>query len=205
MWGNSNLHFHSNSQNRPGSKCVCVEARRWRQGWLAWADADLDVPSALVGKAVYVCDVPSLPRLNWACWHSRQFLTAMAHTREGYNMTPSKYSNSQRNSLKKTSRRENVSTGRSWERQKQRNGVRPWQGQHSGQLWQHRSLFPAPPILPRSECVGALLNQIHSAAPVTNDSASVGMCWAGRKIHSFVTLNNIWSNNSSLVWNWHTL
>lgn len=52
-------------------------------GWLAWADADLEVPSALVGNAVYVCAVPSLPCLNWACWHSRQFLTAMAQTGEG--------------------------------------------------------------------------------------------------------------------------
>lgn len=39
--------------------------------------------------------------------------------------------------------------------------VGPWQGQGSGQLWQHRSLFPAPPLLPRSQCKGVLLNHTH--------------------------------------------
>lgn len=99
----------------------------------------------------------------------------------------------------------NLISGRSWERQKQRDEVRLWQGQHPGQLWQHRSLFPAPPLLPRSQRVGVLLNQIQSAAPITNDTASVGMCWTGRKTHSFVTLQKIWSDNSSWVRNWHTL
>lgn len=39
--------------------------------------------------------------------------------------------------------------------------VGPRQGQCSGQLWQHRSLFPAPPLLPRSQCKGVLLNHTH--------------------------------------------
>lgn len=39
--------------------------------------------------------------------------------------------------------------------------VGPWQGQCSGQLWQHRSLFPAPPLLPGSQCKGVLLNHSH--------------------------------------------
>lgn len=38
----------------------------------------------------------------------------------------------------------------------------PCRGQRSGQLWQHRSLFPAPPLLPRSQCKGVLLNHTHS-------------------------------------------
>lgn len=74
--------------------------------WLACADADLDVPSTFPGRAVQVCAVPSLPCLNWACWHSRQFLTAIAQTEEGWgrethSMVTCNYSNSQRNILKK--------------------------------------------------------------------------------------------------------
>lgn len=70
-------------------------------GWLACADADLDVPSTFP-----VCAVPSLPSLNWACWHSRQFLTAIAQTEEGWgretlSMVTCNYSNSQRSILKK--------------------------------------------------------------------------------------------------------
>lgn len=108
-------------------------------------------------------------------------------------------------SLKRIGTRRNFISGRSRERQKQRDEVRLWQGQHPGQLWQHRSLFPAPPLLPRSRRVGVLLNQIQSGAPITNDTASLGMCWAGKKTHSFVTLQKIWSNNSSWVQNWHAL
>lgn len=62
--------------------------------------------------------------------------------------------------------------------------VGPRQGQRSGQLWQHRSLFPAPPLLPRSQCKGVLLNQIQCAAPVTNGTAAarVCTCWRGGNI-----------------------
>lgn len=74
----------------------------------------------------------------------------------------------------------------SWERQNQGEKVGPWQGQHSGQLWQHRSLFPAPPLHPRSQCTGVLLNQRLCAAPITNDTAGLHMCWVGRKMRPFV-------------------
>lgn len=87
-------------------------------------------------------------------------------------MKPTKYSNSQRNIVNK---KQHWKKCHHWEKGETK--AKKWsEAMTRSGLWQHRSLFPAPPILPRSECVGALLNQIHSAAPITNDSASVGLC-----------------------------
>lgn len=99
-------------------------------------------------------------------------------------------------SLKRMGTRRNLITGRSWERQMRLDEVRPRQGQHSGQLWQHRSLFLAPPILPRSVC-GCALESNPQCSSHNKLRCYRGHVLSWQKDTFFCHIKKIWSNNSS--------